>query len=430
MENQTSTFYTKDSLKYIPGDCVTAGVIFDGTVYTFNGEILSVEDQFIPYDPDLVATKTKRDLFADDTRLPEDLIEFVSRGDHVPEQGELRRVKSYEIAIDHDTVLPFGALNAPEEYLSEASIKINKNSEGEDVQYIDTLVIPAGLIMGRIFTDHDDTPTFPSHIGRKIKARRHYYDDKNTPPKKDFIEFIGIVVGFEFSQWGLPQYVLKVLREEKSDEHTDRVPKLSRDLYESVHTAYPGSNFVIIDNDFKINFAPEKIGTYRQEFMSALVRAIDARLFKDTIKTVNHVSNSGDQPFWYAHTSKGNYATSATRTLALHMETEGARFLGLQKVEPKYTSKVKAGDIIFGIDIGGEKKKIAWFFSRDYPGFSVFFDFLKDLDKQKELQKTVVTDAKHNNSHTPFSMLLSGYFDPKVDYMIVKKFKNKFLWFL
>lgn len=429
MSDQTPTFYTQESLNFITGDDVTAGVIFDGIVHTFHGEISSSVGDIIPYDPKLVATKTKRTFFTDDGQLPEGWIDFVSYED-VPEDGELRQINSYFVNIDSDTVLPFGPENVPEEY-REGCIASIEDGEGREVKKIVSLCIPRGLIMGRRLSDDDPTPTFPTHIGRRLKARKHYYDLNQTPPKKGFFEFTGPVVGFQFSKWGLPQYILQIQREEKSDEHTDYISYLQRDLHESLHLAYPGSKFVLIDNDYKVTFAPEKIGTYRQEYMAALTRAIDERLFRDTVKSVTHKNLPGEPPFWFAKTVKDNYISSATKTLGLHMETDSGQFLALDKIDAKYTSKIKAGDVIFGITIGDEeKKKAAWFFSRDYPGFSVFYEFIKDADRQKELQKTAVNEAKHNNSHTPFSMLLSGYFDHKVDYAIVKKFKSKYLWYL
>lgn len=428
MSNETPIFYTQDSLKFIPGDDVTAGVIFDGVVHTFNGEILSHIHDTIPYNVNLVAKNTKRTFFTDDGHLPEEWTDFVSYED-VPENGELRQITSYIVSVD--TSLPFDSENVPEEYQHEGCVRTIEDGEGKEVKKIVSLCIPCGLIMGRRLTDDDPTPTFPSLIGRRLKARKHYYDLNQTPPKKGFFEFIGLIVGFQFSKWGLPQRILQIQREEKSDEHTDYISYLQRDLYETLHLAYPGSKFVLIDNDYKVTMAPEKIGTYRQEYMAAMTRAIDERLFRDTVKTVTHKNVKGEQPFWFARTTKGNYISSATKTLGLNMEPESGQFLSLDKIESKYTSKIKAGDVIFGINIGDEEKnKAAWFFSRDYPGFSVFYEFIKDSDRQKELQKTAVEEAKHNKSHTPFSMLLSGYFDHKVDYGIVKKFKSKYLWYL
>lgn len=436
-----SSFYTQDSLRFVAGDIVTAGVIVDGVVHTFHGEIGEYTDQYIPYDPNLVATTTRRDFFIDDGRVSEEFHSYVALDD-VPEQGELRRIISFEIFPDKDSKLPFGPDEVPPEYLVGDSPKdstiIETDEDGVQTTRINKLSIPFGLIMGRLISESDGTPTFPTHIGRKVKARRHFHDfsdkgdgsDKNKKKEKEFVEFIGTIVGFEFSAVGLPQYILKITKEEKSNQYKEQVPKLSRDLYEAVHTAYPGSKFVIIDNDFKITFAPEKVGTYRQEYMNALIKAVDDRLFKDTIKTVHHQHLKGVAPYWYSHTTHGNYLTDGTKTISLHMSTEGGKFLGLKKIEPpKKLPQIQSGDVIFGIKIGGNKK-ISWFFSKEYPGFHIFHAFVTDPKKQKEWERDAINMAKHNHSHTPFSMLISGYFEPKVDYPVVKKFKSKYLWYL
>lgn len=423
-------FLTRGSIRYLDGDFVTAAVLSDGTVHTFHGAIdrsniidvtpnerLLPDARFTPF----------RNFFIKDDRYPDEILEMIpdasrdqdSDGELDIGEFDMKRVMSFDIIPK--SPLPFEEPDAlPEEYMTEGSI-----DEGNIVK----LKIPMGMVMSRMISDDDETPTFEHCIGTKIRARLHVHNSSHDPPKRDSIEIVGTIVDFKFSEFGLPQHIVRIEKEVNSDPDT-RCPTLSSEHYPDLHRVYPNSRFTVVDNAFVFSLGPvlstpdQKLD-WREQYLAALKQLPLRRYGRERIKTVKEQSGE----FWFAFTDDNKYVTSATRTLKLNTETDN--FLYVDQVDAKYM-KLKKGDIVFGTPIPKSKKNqaIAWFAAKDHPGLAAFYDFVFQEENRDRDAKQVIDSMKNKGSHTPFSLLISGYFQPKVNYKIVQWFKEKYLWYM
>ena len=464
MSSSIHTFLTQRSLRFIVGDRVTAGVIFNNQVHTFHATTLSFTAEAVPYNPDEVVATFSRELFLDGDDFPEDIEQYLAPFDEetktfvVPETGNMKQITHWTLEVDPSSKLPFDVI--PDQYLPSEGEK-----EGEEKEEGKRLRVPANMIVGRMLSDEDITPTFDCHIGRKIKARTYVKNNKVSPPRKDHIEVIGTIVDFEFSDFGVPRYIVKVQSHTSSDPENVKLKTLPPDAYKTLHVAYPNSQFIYVDNDYKSTLGPEKIDNYHVEYLRALKRIIPGALVEGVFKEA--IDKTKD--FWYGFTERGNYITPLNQTLKVSTDPETLLTIDVidkrdgkkdEKDEKEKVHRVvpkpKAGDILFGYEIKPKEgkdekndkndkkeekelgKAIHWFNSRAYPGFAKFFEYLRNdkLPKPenskegKERAKKAIDSMKAKGSPTMYSALVAGYYDSKLKHQVIQNFKKRYLWYV